>query len=47
MRGNEFITDSVNLLEYKLNKINIDNVGSYINSLKWLKNQKRNNKSKK
>ena len=33
----EFIIDSVILLESKLNKINTDNVRSYIDSLKWLK----------
>ena len=38
MRGSEFIIDSVNLLEYKLNKINI---GLYINSPKWLKNKQQ------
>ena len=34
MRGSEFIIDSVNLSEYKLNQINIGNFESYINSPK-------------
>ena len=34
MTGSEFIIDSINLLEYKLHKINIGNVGSYIDSPK-------------
>ena len=37
----EFIIDSVILLESKLNKINTDNVRSYIDSLKWLKKNKK------
>ena len=41
MRGSEFITDSVNLLEYKLNKINTGSVGSYMHSPKWLKIKKQ------
>ena len=34
MGGSEFIIDSVNLLEYKLDQINIGNVSSYIDSPK-------------
>ena len=46
MRGSEFIIDSVNLSEYKLNQINIGNFESYINSPKWLKNKKATLNSK-
>ena len=46
IRGSEFIIDSVNLLEYKLNQINIANVGSCIDSRKWLKNKKATINSK-
>ena len=37
VRKSEFIIDGVILLESKLNKINTGNVGSYIDSPKWLK----------
>ena len=45
-RGNEFIFDSVYLLYYNLQKISLNRKGSsYIDSPKWLKNKKSNNKS--
>ena len=49
MKGNEFIFDSVKLLHYHLQKtISLERTGSsYIDSPKWLKNKKRNNKSEK
>ena len=40
MRGSEFIPDSVNLLYYHLHKISLKRGGSYIDSTKWLKNNK-------
>ena len=46
MKGNEFVFDNVDLLEYKLNKIGLNRGESYIDSSKWLKNLKKN-KSKK
>ena len=42
MKGTEFIFGGVDLLEYKLNKINPDRKArSYIDSEKWLKNTKK------
>ena len=32
MKGSEFVFDSVDLLEYKLNKISLNRGGSYIDS---------------
>ena len=46
MRGNEFACDSVDKLYYNLNKVSLSRGGSYIDSHKWLKKQKDNNKSK-
>ena len=40
MRGSEFVFDSVNSLYYKLHKIGLNRGGSYIDSPKWLKNEK-------
>ena len=40
MRGNEFAYDSADALYYNLNKVSLSRGGSYIDSLKWLKNQK-------
>ena len=40
MRGSEFVYDSVDVLYYNLNKISLSRGGSYIDSLKWLKNKK-------
>ena len=48
MRGSKFIFDSVDLLYYNWQKISLSRKGSsYIDSPKWLKNKKSNNKSKK
>ena len=47
MRGIDFIYDSVDALYYNLNKVSLSRGGSYIDSPKWLKKQKGNNKSKK
>ena len=47
MEGSDFAFDGVNYLYYDLNKISISKGGSYIDSPKWLKNKKSNNKSKK
>ena len=42
MRGSEFIFDSVDLLNYNLQKINLNRKGSsYIDSPKWLKLKKQ------
>ena len=40
MRGSEFEFDGVNFLYYDFNKTSINRSGSYIDSSKWLKNQK-------
>ena len=46
MRGSEFTFDSVDGLYYNLNKVSLSRGRSYIDSPKWLKNKKGNNKSK-
>ena len=46
MRGSEFEFDGVNLLYYDFNKISLNRGGSYLESAKWIKNKKSNNKSK-
>ena len=40
MKESEFVFDSVDFLEYKLNKIGLNRGGSYVDSLKWLKYKK-------
>ena len=40
MKGCEFTFNSVDVLYYNLNKINLNRGGSYIDSTKWLKNKK-------
>ena len=40
MRGSEFVFDSVNSLYYELHKISLNRRWSYIDSPKWLKNEK-------
>ena len=40
MRGSEFIFDSVDLLNYNLNKVSLSRGESYIDSPEWLKNKK-------
>ena len=40
MRRSEFVFDSVDSLYYKLHKLSLNRGGSYIHSLKWLKNKK-------
>ena len=40
MKGSDFAYDSVNLLHYKFHRISLNRGGSYIDSLKWLKNKK-------
>ena len=40
MKGSEFEFDGVNFLYYDFNKISINRVGSYIDSPKWLKDNK-------
>ena len=47
MRGSEFVYDSIDVLYYNLNKISLSRGRSFIDSPKWLKKQKGNNKSKK
>ena len=47
MRGSECAYDSVDALYYNLKKVSLSRGGSYIDSPKWLKNRKGNNKSKK
>ena len=40
MRGSEFVFDCVDSLYYKLHKISLNRGESYIDSPKWLENQK-------
>ena len=40
MRGSDFEFDGVNFLYYDFNKISLNRGGSYIDSLKWLKDKK-------
>ena len=40
MKGSELVFGSVDLLEYKLNKIGLNRGGSYVDSPKLLKNKK-------
>ena len=40
MKGKEFVDDSVDLLYYKLHRISLNRVGSYIDSPEWLKYKK-------
>ena len=47
MKGRNFIFDSVELLYLKRHKANFKRVGSYIESLNWIKKQEGNNKSEK
>ena len=47
MKGSDFAFDGFNYLYYDLNKISISKGGSYLDSPKWLKDKKINNKSKK
>ena len=46
MRGSEFVYDSINLLHYKLHKINLNRGGSHIDSPEWLKKKKATINSK-
>ena len=45
MRGSEFEFDGINLFYYSFNKTSIYRGGTYIDSPKWLKDKKINNKS--
>ena len=47
MKGSNFVFDSVELLYHKCHKANFKRVGSYIESLNWIKKQEGNNKSEK
>ena len=40
VRGSDFVYDSADVLYYNLNKVSLSRGGSYIDSLKWLKNKK-------
>ena len=40
MKGSSYLFESIDLLEYHLNKISINRGSSYIDSPKWLKNKK-------
>ena len=46
MRGSEFEFDGTHLLYYDFNKISFNRSGSYIESAKWIKDKKINNKPK-
>ena len=43
----KIIYDNVDVLYYNLNKVSLSKGGSYIDSAKWLKKQKGNDKSEK
>ena len=47
MEGIQFIFDSVQLIDWKDHKVNFRCGSSYIDSPDWIKNKKKNNKSKK
>ena len=47
MRGADFIFDSVQMMCYKCQKVNLKRWGSYITFPGWIKKRKSNNKSKK
>ena len=40
MKGSHFIFDSVKLMYYKCHNVNFKHVGSYIDSLDWIKKKK-------
>ena len=40
VKGNDFVFESVDLLDYKLHRVRLKRGGSYINSPKWLENEK-------
>ena len=40
MRGSEFVYDSIDLLHYKLHRINLNRDGSYKDPPEWWKNMK-------
>ena len=40
MKGSSFIFNHVHLLYYKCHKVNLNCVGSYIDSPDWIKNKK-------
>ena len=41
LRGSETVFNSIDLLEYKINKTSLKRGGSYVNSPKWLQNKKQ------
>ena len=43
MKGCDFVSDYVHLLNYKYHKINQNLVGSYIGSRDWMKSKKTDN----
>ena len=47
MKGNSFIFEHVDLLEYHLHKISLNRGGSYTESPEWIKNKGVTIKSKK
>ena len=46
IEGSEFVFDSVDLWHYHLQKLSLNRSGSYMDSLKWLKNKKATINSK-
>ena len=40
MKGNDFVFESVDLMDYKLHKVRLKRGGSYVKSPKWLANKK-------
>ena len=45
IRGCEFIPDSIDLLYYRLQNIDLKKRRSHVDSPKWLKNKQSNNRS--
>ena len=41
MTGSDFVYDSIDALYYNLNKVSLSRGGSYIDSPKWLKNNRQ------
>ena len=40
IKGSDFVFESLDLLEYKLHRVRLKRVGSYVRSSKWLENKK-------
>ena len=47
IKGSDFVFGSVELMDYKLQRVRLRRGGSYVKSPEWLANKKSNNKPKK